>query len=265
MPMIMTKDHLYWKYSDAMNTQHFTHTKLLSLTHFCKMFKGEHRHIKFPQFCVLGQCNICASTNDTLTNQTMSTREQAQLKQWKLDHLKLIEVEQKAYHLHQQEVVADSSATLSIIMVQLMSFYLLVPLPSARKDHHLYKLGIHAFINHGLHHHSLYLHQGQFGCGPNFAVPLLHHHLTLHLAIPAAGLCGLILYIQFDNCRWENKNKYMLAYCLWLVFNKVFQSITISFLPVGHTHEDINQMFSTFVIGTGSVMLKYGMLMVPRP
>jgi hypothetical protein len=52
-----------------------------------------------------------------------------------------------------------------------------------------------------------------------------------------------------DNCSHENKNKYMLAYCHWLVFNKVFQSITISFLPVGHTHEDIDQMFSTFIIG----------------
>ncbi|ELR24087.1 uncharacterized protein ACA1_152660 [Acanthamoeba castellanii str. Neff] len=133
MPMIMTKDHLYQKYSDALNAQYFTHAKLLSLTHFHKMFKGEHRHIKFPWFCVLRQCNICASTNDTLTNWTMSTREQAQLKQWKLDHLKLVEVEQKAYHLHQQEAVADPSATFQ-----------------------------------------------------------------------------------------ENKNKYMLAYCHWLVFNKVF-------------------------------------------
>jgi hypothetical protein len=31
----------------------------------------------------------------------MSTREQAQLKQQKQDHLKLVEVEWKAYHLHQ--------------------------------------------------------------------------------------------------------------------------------------------------------------------
>ncbi|ELR17231.1 uncharacterized protein ACA1_059280 [Acanthamoeba castellanii str. Neff] len=72
---------------------------------------------------------------------------------------------------------------------------LLVRLPLAWKDLHLYKLGIHGFINHGLHRCSLYLHQGQFGCGPDFA---------------------------FDNCSWENKNKYMLAYCHWLVFNKVF-------------------------------------------
>ncbi len=78
---------------------------------------------------------------------------------------------------------------------------------------------------------------------------LLHHHLTLHLAAPAAGLRPSILHLQFDNCSCENKNKYMLAYCHWLVYNKVFRSITISFLPVGHTHEDIDQMFSTFVIG----------------
>ncbi|ELR14532.1 uncharacterized protein ACA1_193450 [Acanthamoeba castellanii str. Neff] len=41
MLMIMTKDHLYQKYLDALNAQHFTHAKLLSLTHFCKMFKTE--------------------------------------------------------------------------------------------------------------------------------------------------------------------------------------------------------------------------------
>jgi hypothetical protein len=44
----MTKDHLYQKYLDALNTQHFTHAKLLSLTS-ARGSKGEHRHIKFPQ------------------------------------------------------------------------------------------------------------------------------------------------------------------------------------------------------------------------
>jgi hypothetical protein len=41
----------------------------------------------------------------------------------------------------------------------------------------------------------------------------------------------------------------MLAYCHWLVANKVFRSITMSFLPVGHTHKDVAQMFSGFVSG----------------
>jgi hypothetical protein len=54
--------------------------------------------------------------NDTITNWMMSMREWAQLKQHKLYHLKLVEVEWKAYHLHQQEAVADPSATMLIIM-----------------------------------------------------------------------------------------------------------------------------------------------------
>jgi hypothetical protein len=73
-----------------------------------------------------------------------------------------------------------------------------VPLPSAWSDLHLYKLGIHGFINHGLHHHSLYLHQGQFGCGPDFA----------------AGLHPSTLFLQLNNCSQENKNKYMLPWVL---------------------------------------------------
>jgi hypothetical protein len=69
---------------------------------------------------------------------------------------------------------------------------------------HLYKLGIH-----GLQQQSLYLHQGQFGCGPNFAISLPHQHLTLHLANPPAGCNPHTLYLQFNNCSRENKNKYM--------------------------------------------------------
>ena len=41
----------------------------------------------------------------------------------------------------------------------------------------------------------------------------------------------------------------MLAYCNWLLVNGVFHDVQISFLPVGHTHKDIDQMFSTFIIG----------------
>jgi hypothetical protein len=123
-----------------------------------------------------------------------------------------------------------------------------VPAPSTWKDLHLYKLGVHGIINHGLKKRYVYLHQGQFGCGPDFAISILHQHLRHVLLWPGAYRPSN-LYLQFDNCSRENKNKYMLAYCHWLVANKVFHSITMSFLPVGHTHEDVDQMFSGFVSG----------------
>ena len=50
-----------------------------------------------------------------------------------------------------------------------------------------------------------------------------------------------------DNCARENKNKYVFAFCSYLINSEFFKRIEISFLPVGHTHEDIDQLFS--VIG----------------
>ena len=91
--MIMTKEHLFWKYSDTICAQLFAPAKLVSLATFCKMFHGERKHIKFPCFCMLSQCNICTSTNNTLANWQMSSSDRMQLKQHKLKHLQLDKAE----------------------------------------------------------------------------------------------------------------------------------------------------------------------------
>ena len=57
-----------------------------------------------------------------------------------------------------------------------------------------------------------------------------------------------VLYLQMDGASGENKNKYVLMFCACLVQLGVFKKVKISFLPVGHTHEDIDQMFSRFSI-----------------
>jgi hypothetical protein len=61
-----------------------------------------------------------------------------------------------------------------------------------------------------------------------------------------------ILYLQANNCGAENKNLFMLAFLSLLIslnmFSEIrrnFQEICLSFLLVGHTHEDIDQLFST--------------------
>lgn len=50
--------------------------------------------------------------------------------------------------------------------------------------------------------------------------------------------------LQFDNCAKDNKNLTMLAFCGWLVTIGWFAEIQMYFLPQGHTHEDVDQMFS---------------------
>ncbi|KAL3675267.1 hypothetical protein R1sor_025215 [Riccia sorocarpa] len=52
------------------------------------------------------------------------------------------------------------------------------------------------------------------------------------------------LYIQLDNSAKDNKNWAMMAFCSELVARRCCKMITMSFLVVGHTHEDVDAFFS---------------------
>ena len=55
-----------------------------------------------------------------------------------------------------------------------------------------------------------------------------------------------VLYLQVDGASGENKNRDVMAACAYLIATKAFSKVKVSFLPVGHTHEDIDQLFSSF-------------------
>lgn len=54
------------------------------------------------------------------------------------------------------------------------------------------------------------------------------------------------LYLHMDNCWRENKNRFVLALAHLLVHAGCFKRVDICFLPVGHTHNIVDQMFSRF-------------------
>eukprot|EP00873_Tetraselmis_striata_P044551 jgi/Tetstr1/464815/TSEL_009554.t1 len=62
-----------------------------------------------------------------------------------------------------------------------------------------------------------------------------------------AGLEPLCkVHFQLDNTCRENKNRYVMCFAEWLVSTSVVEEVVLSFLPVGHTHERIDQVFSKF-------------------
>jgi hypothetical protein len=52
------------------------------------------------------------------------------------------------------------------------------------------------------------------------------------------------LFLQLDNTTRQNKGKYLMAYLSLLVEHGVFDEVRVNFLPKGHTHEDVDQLFS---------------------
>lgn len=78
--------------------------------------------------------------------------------------------------------------------------------------------------------------------GPNLTIECLHR--TLQFVFASVGSTPPVLFLQLDNCYKDNKNRYVFAYCAWLIHSDLFEEVQVSFLIVGHTHEDIDQMFS---------------------
>ena len=54
------------------------------------------------------------------------------------------------------------------------------------------------------------------------------------------------LIVQMDNCPRDNKNNIMFGFLGMLQAFHVFETVECHFLPAGHTHEDVDAMFSRF-------------------
>ena len=52
------------------------------------------------------------------------------------------------------------------------------------------------------------------------------------------------LFLQLDNSAKDNKHRYVMAFCSLLSTRRIFKEVTVGFLIVGHTHEDIDEHFS---------------------
>lgn len=86
----------------------------------------------------------------------------------------------------------------------------------------------------------LYTMADKHEAGSNHIVETLHRfinqvsiqrHLLLHL------------FVQLDNCPRENKNHLFLVFTEALLMWGVFESVEVSFFPIGHTHCDVDQSF----------------------
>ncbi|XP_078695058.1 uncharacterized protein LOC144923998 [Branchiostoma floridae x Branchiostoma belcheri] len=105
----------------------------------------------------------------------------------------------------------------------------------------LMKVHVSGIISHGHGIKATFTDVFEYNHDSNLTINLL---LKMLYRLSKQGPLPPILYVQADNCFRENKNKYMLAFLDMLVHRKIFVEVQLSFLYVGHTHEDIDQLFS---------------------
>lgn len=98
-------------------------------------------------------------------------------------------------------------------------------------------------INHSNGDHMLYTSFGQWPGNQDTVLTVLFDYLRSYFA--KITIRPKTLYLHLDNCVPQNKNRIFFAFCAYLVHLGWFERIELSYQITGHTHEDIDQWFST--------------------
>ena len=89
-----------------------------------------------------------------------------------------------------------------------------------------------------------YLNNNQYAQDSNKTVSILFD--VLLFVKEKLGNLPRKLLVQSDNCSRELKNQFVLGFYWVLVEIGVFEEVVVSHMPVGHTHGDVDQIFSIF-------------------
>ena len=110
-----------------------------------------------------------------------------------------------------------------------------------RLHHHLTLAVVHG---HGT---TCYVTKDNVFSDPNLTIEVLQR--TLNDVESARGYLPNALYLQLDNCSRENKNSALFNWLGSLVERGLFPGgIEVGFLPVGHTHNEVDQVASRISI-----------------
>ena len=217
--------------------------------YFERLWKRHCSHVKLREMSRFAKCTECTRIRDLMRKNT-SLKDNDALLDLKRKHHDVVMAERAAYYAKQQLAIRDPDNYLSLIIdgadqsAYSLPYFVEKSKNLSSKPKMKHKL--HGVIAHGIGS-WLYAVPMNAGNGCNLTIETLHRVLS-DIKNARKGQLPQTLYLQLDNCTGQNKNNYLMAYLSLLVEWGVFKEIEVGYLPVGHTHEDIDQMFSRFAI-----------------
>lgn len=110
-------------------------------------------------------------------------------------------------------------------------------------------IGVHVvgvLVMNGRLQTKAYMTCGNIRNDPNLTIAVIQDVISNWV-----GALPDVLYLQMDNTSAQNKNSSVLAYLNMLVDRGIFVKVKVGFLLVGHTHDQIDQIFSRFSVMLG--------------
>ncbi|XP_066267510.1 uncharacterized protein [Branchiostoma lanceolatum] len=215
------------------------------LQSFLNMWNTFYPHVSIKTCSLFTKCTICVRLSRKLAS-TRDPLKRKEIKTIRERHDKRQMIERAAYYQRRESAKKDPEKYLSLIIDGMDQAKTFLPHFVGDKSKDItsadqMKVHVSGVISHGHGLRATYLDFFEYKHDSNLTLNLL---LKVLRALSLEKPLPPILYIQADNCYRENKNKFMLAFLDMLVHMKIFREVQLSFLIVGHTHEDIDQMFS---------------------
>jgi hypothetical protein len=209
-----------------------------------KIWVTNYPQVKIPVNSRFSKCDDCSQFKLQLGHFETSPRELDILKGWKNQHLDLVHGERLQFNHHKVKAAYYPKKVATFILDGMSSNMASLPLflnPRRKMGDHCTFCDLHLV---GLidHKHSelknVFLSPESSRQDPNLTITAILYGLFHLTTWPEK------LYLQMDNCWRENKNKYVFGFAAWLVFARAFHKVKVSFLIKGHTHENVDRMFS---------------------
>ncbi|CAH1252417.1 Hypp9281 [Branchiostoma lanceolatum] len=246
LPVGLTKTEIYLQYKDMYKDT------AVSLPYFFSIWQEHFTHVSIPKVrscvkaCRMKQCDVCMLAKATIASEVSHIERQALISRWKR-HLQRQQNERETYYQRRARAEARQRDYLSLILDGMDQSKSNLPhfkgwtepksAGNARLETHITGAIVHGRNTYALIDLSQYPHDS------NLAMNSL-----LHILVSEAnnGPLPPTLNVQVDNCGRENKNRFFLGLMAFLVKTDYFEEITVNFLMVGHTHEDVDAVFSQF-------------------
>jgi hypothetical protein len=214
--------------------------------YFCHVWKKNPliTHIKLRKHLRFALCDTCVEFRDLqLIHKT--TAERVVLKKAQLEHHYFIKRERQLYYCRRSRGADPTDDSMSMIVdaADQSKYALPYHYQATHSTQAALKVPVHfmGVLVHGEDVHA-FTYFENFKQGNNVTIQAIHHALVTKLA--REGKLPSTLFLQLDNTSKQCKGRFMLGWLGYLVLTGRFRNIVLSFLPVGHTHEDIDQVFS---------------------
>ncbi|CAG0896668.1 unnamed protein product [Darwinula stevensoni] len=214
---------------------------LLKYVRFTSLLKDMNVSVAKPNAFL--SCGICTQIKKQWRVVTGDARRD--LEKLRETHLKMAEL-QRSNYTHHKVLALEDSEWMTMVVDGMDQKKTNVP-RFAQEDKHTNSLpklvthiaGVMVYTGKGIREFA-YVDMSQYPHDSNLTIEVI-----LRTLLRMKEDLKPKLFLQMDNCTRENKNKYLCALAHLLVEEGIFDEVLFNFHPVGHTHEDIDQLFSS--------------------